>query len=61
MGLLPNECLGNEDSYKGSACSTSGGFDVYGYESAHEDPNFFERSYQNRFEQMKDLISLLKL
>lgn len=60
MGFLPNECLVIEDSYKGALAATSGGFDVYGYDLHNEDPNF-EKEVTKTFEQMKDLISLLKL
>tara|TARA_R110000868_G_scaffold291002_2_gene551321 strand:+ start:25646 stop:26287 length:642 start_codon:yes stop_codon:yes gene_type:complete len=60
MGFLPNECLVIEDSYKGAMAATSGGFDVYGYALHNEDPDF-EKEVTRTFEQMNDLISLLKL
>lgn len=60
MGFLPNECLVIEDSYKGAMAATSGGLDVYGYALHNEDPNF-EKEVTKAFEQMNDLVSLLKL
>ena len=60
MGYTPNECLVIEDSLKGARAATSGGFDVYGYTQLNEDPDF-ENEVTKSFEQMIELISMLKL
>lgn len=60
MGYTPNECLVIEDSLKGARAATSGGFDVYGYTLLNEDPDF-ENEVTKSFEQMIELISMLKL
>ncbi|MEQ9581638.1 MAG: HAD family hydrolase [Arenibacter sp.] len=60
MGYSPSECLVIEDSFTGAKAATSGGFDVYGYTLLNEDPDF-EKEVTKTFEQMEELISLLKL